>query len=344
MSPETMSTSTNTEKIKVAVIGAGGWGRQHARVWAERPDVELCAIAGRTPEKTQARAAEYGVRAYVDIGEMLDKERPDLVSVSLPNQGHFDATLQVIRAGYPLLVEKPLVFDLREADALLEEAAARGLFFAINFNHRYARPLQMARQAVEVGRLGDLVFAVWRFGGEGSSDHPHANLIETQCHAFDQLEWLCGPIDSVMAEMTDKTGGGYRTLVLALHFASGAVGSLIGTYDSSYAYTDTHRLEINGTRGRVVVEDTVRRYAFQGAGSETAEVWEAGYFNDRDREFHRTFDRHVDDLLRAFRRGEPPPIPAETGRRALVLAYAAIESYQSGRRVSVAAVETSAAP
>lgn len=334
----------NSAKIRVAVIGAGGWGRQHARVWAERPDVELCAIAGRTLDKTQARAAEYGVRAYVDVDEMLDKERPDLVSVSLPNQGHFDATLQVIRAGYPLLVEKPLVFDLREADVLLEEAAERGLFFAVNFNHRYARPLQMARQAVEEGRLGELVFAIWRFGGEGSSDHPHANLIETQCHAFDQLEWLCGPIDRVMAEMTGKTGGGFRTLVLALHFASGAVGSLIGTYDSSYAYTDTHRLEINGTRGRVVVEDTVRRYAFQAAGSETAEVWQAGYFNDWDREFHRTFDRHVDDLLRAFRRGEPPPIPAEAGRRALVLAYAAIESYQSGRRVSVAAVETSAAP
>ena len=189
------------------------------------------------------------MRAYVNIDEMLTTERPDLVSLSLPNQGHFDATLQVIRAGYPLLVEKPLVFDLHEADVLLAEAAARGLFFALNFNHRYPRPLQMARQAVEGGRLGELVFAVWRFGGEGSSDHPHANLIETQCHAFDQLEWLCGPIDTVMAEMTDKTGGGYRTLVLALHFSSGAVGSLIGTYDSSYAYTDTHRLEINGTAG-----------------------------------------------------------------------------------------------
>jgi myo-inositol 2-dehydrogenase / D-chiro-inositol 1-dehydrogenase len=342
MSLATMSTRTNTDKIKVAVIGAGGWGRQHARVWAERPDVELCAIAGRTLEKTQARAAEYGVRAYVDIDEMLTRERPDLVSLSLPNQGHFDATLQVIRAGYPLLVEKPLVFDLREADVLLEEATSRGLFFAINFNHRYARPLQMARQAVEGGRLGDLVFAIWRFGGEGSSDHPHANLIETQCHAFDQLEWLCGPIDTVMAEMTDKTGGGYRTLVLALHFANGAVGSLIGTYDSSYAYSDTHRLEINGTRGRVVVEDTVRRYAFQAAGSETAEVWEAGYFNDRDREFHRTFDRHVDDLLRAFQQGEPPPIPAAAGRRALALAQAAIESYQSGRRVLVEALRAPA--
>lgn len=322
-------------RIKIALVGAGGWGRQHARIFAERPDVEFCAIAGRTLEKTQARAEQYGVRAYVDVGEMLDKERPDLVSLCLPNQGHFDATLQVIQAGYPLLVEKPLVFDLVEADTLLAEAAKRNLFFAINFNHRYARPIQMAKEAIATGRLGEISFASWRFGGEGRSTHPHANLIETQCHAFDQLEFLCGPIDSVMAQMTDKSGQGYRTLVLALHFANGAVGSLLGSYDSSYAYADTHRLEINGSQGRILVDDTVRRYSFQAAGSETAEVWQAGYFNDRDREFHRTFDRYVDALLAAFRRSEPPPIHAEAGRRALALAYAAIQSFETGQRVAV---------
>jgi myo-inositol 2-dehydrogenase/D-chiro-inositol 1-dehydrogenase len=168
--------------IKVALVGAGGWGLQHARIFAERPDVEFCAIVGRTPERTERRAAEFGVRAYLDVGDMLRAERPDLVSLCLPNQGHFDATLEVIRAGYPLLVEKPLVFAMDEAEALVREAAQRKLFFAINFNHRFARPVQMARAAIAEGRLGELVFATWRFGGEGSSDHPFANLIETQCH------------------------------------------------------------------------------------------------------------------------------------------------------------------
>jgi myo-inositol 2-dehydrogenase / D-chiro-inositol 1-dehydrogenase len=136
-----------------------------------------------------------------------------------------------------------------------------------------------------------------------------------------------------MAQMTDKTGRGYSTLSLALRFAGGAVGSLVGSYDSSYAYGGTHSLEINGTRGRVLVEDTVRRYTFQPAGDETAQMWQAGYFNDRDREFHRTFDRHVDELLAAFRRGEEPPVQASTGHRALELAYAAVESFETGRRV-----------
>ena len=328
--------NSTAKKIKVCLVGAGQWGRQHARVFSQRSDVTLCAVAGRNLEKTQARAAEFGLRAYTNVSEMLDTERPDLVSLSLPNLEHFEATMQVIKSGYPLLVEKPLTFDLSEADQLLAEAERRGLFFAINFNHRYARPIRLARDAIRKGRLGDLTHAIWRFGGEANvSPHPYANLIETQCHGFDQLEELCGAIDSVMAEMTDKTGGGYRTMAFALRFASGAIGSMTGTYDSSYAYRDTHRLEINGTRGRLVVEDTVQRFCFQEAGSETAEVWQAGYFNDFDREFHRTFDVHLGAVLEAFKRGDQPPVHARAGRRALQLAWAAVESFESGKRITL---------
>ncbi|MFL5962423.1 MAG: Gfo/Idh/MocA family protein [Gaiellaceae bacterium] len=328
-----------TKRIRVAVVGAGGWGRQHARVFSERPDVELCAVVGRSVDKTAARAAEWGIRPYTSIARMLEEEQPDFVSLSLPNEGHFDATLEIIEAGCPLLAEKPLVFELDEARALLDAAAQRDLFFAINFNHRYAEPVRRTRDAIERGELGDIVFATWRFGGEpGTSAHPHANLIETQCHGLDMLEHLCGPISSVMAQMTKKTHGVYSTLAVALEFANGSVGSLVGSYDSSYAYPVTHLLEVNGTEGRATVEDTVKRFTLSRAGDEARTVWEAGYFNDRDREFHRTFDKHVDALLEALRAGDPPPIHARAGLRALELAYAIISSFENGTRVEVPAV------
>jgi len=325
-------------KLKVVIVGAGGWGGHHARIFSSRQDVDLAGIFSRSPKKAAARAAEFRTRPYSDLPRMLATEQPDLVSVCLPNQAHFATTLEIIRAGYPLFVEKPLVFDLNEAAILLDEARQRNLFFAINFNHRYARPIRMAREAIRSGRLGDIVFAWWRFGGEGGSTHPHGNLIETQCHAFDQLEDLCGPIDSIMSQMNGKPGGGFTTMALALQFVAGGIGSILGTYDSSYAYPGTHLLEINGTKGRLFIEDTVRRYSFQAVGNETAEVWQAGYFNDFDREFQRTFDAHIDAVLDAFRKGQPPPIPAEAGQRALQLAYAAIESFETGRRVKVAQV------
>jgi predicted dehydrogenase len=229
------------KKLKVVIVGAGGWGLQHARIYASRPDVDLVGIFSRSPERAAARALEFHTRPYNNLALMLGTEKPDLVSVCLPNEAHYAPTLEVIRAGYPLLVEKPLVFDLKEADTLLAEAAQRNLFFAINFNHRYAKTIRLAREAIGNGRVGEITFAWWRFGGNGSPGTPFANLIETQC--------------------------------------------------------------------------------------------QAGYFNDFDREFHRTFDLHLDAVLHALRKGEPPPVHARAGKRALVLAHAAIESFQSGQRV-----------
>ena len=67
-----------------------------------------------------------------------------------------------------------------------------------------------------------------------------------------------------MAQMTNKTHGPvFTTVSIALEFANGAVGSLVGSYDSSYAYPMTHYLEVNGIEGRAFVEDTVKRFTLQ---------------------------------------------------------------------------------
>ncbi len=325
------------DAVRIAVIGAGVWGEQHARVFSRRPDTHLCAVVGRTRERTERRAAAYGATPYTDIDVMLEREKPELVTVCLPNEEHYAPTLHLLQRRVPLLVEKPLVFDLAEADRLIAAAAEADVFFGINFNHRYAEPVQRARAAILAGELGELVFATWRFGGEANmAASPHANLIETQCHGLDMLEHLCGPISSVMAQMTDKTYGAYSTLAVALEFADGAVGTLLGSYDSSYAYPDSQRIEINGTAGRAVIHDTVGSLELSSVGDETTRLWRAGYFNDEARGFALTFDRHVDAVVAAVRAGEPPPVPATAGRRALALATHIIKSFETGTRVSTA--------
>jgi myo-inositol 2-dehydrogenase / D-chiro-inositol 1-dehydrogenase len=327
-----------SEQLRVAVVGTGQWwGREHARVFAERADTDLVAIVGRTASRTETRAAEFHTRPYTDLAAMLEAEQPDLVSLCLPNEEHFDPTLAVIRAGVPLLVEKPLVFEQWQAEYLLAEATKRDLFFAINFNHRYATPVQMAARAINAGELGELVFATWRFGGEpGTSAHEYANLIETQCHGFDMLEHLCGPITSVAAEVNGLTGRGRSSLAVALAFGNGAIGTMLGSYDSSYAYPRTHALEVNGTLGRVLVDDTVKRFTQSRTGDPTAQVWEAGYFDARAHDFYAMFEAHLDELIPALRAGGQPPIHARAGRRALDLAAAVIESVQERRHVAVA--------
>jgi len=317
------------------VVGPGGWGQQHVRIFGGRPDTEVVAVVGRETDRTAALAAQARTIGFTDIDRMLEDIQPDLVTIALPNEHHFESTLKVVMAGIPVLVEKPLVFGLDEADQLLREAERQNLFFAINFNHRFAEPVRRAKAAIAAGLLGDLVFTSWRFGGEANprSSHPHAQLIETQCHGFDMLEHLAGPISSVMAQMTNKTRGSYTTVAIAIEFTNGGVGSLLGSYDSSYAYPLTQFIEVNGSAGRLQIEDTVRRLTISRSGDESSVVWEAGYFNDSARDFHQTFDRHVDALVPALLAGAEPPIHARAGRRALALAYSCIESFETGCRV-----------
>lgn len=326
-----------SERIKVAIVGAGGWGYQHARAFSEREDTRLVAVCGRTAQRTKKRADQFHVPYYTDLKEMLRKEKPDLVSVCLPAQHTFEATAAIIEEGVPLFVEKPLAYKLEEAEGLIRMAEEKNLFFAIDFEQRYSVPCLKAKQAIEEGRLGKLVFAHWRFGHGWFPkfiDHPHTNLIEAQCHGINMLESLVGPMESVMAEMTDNGGrNSFSTFTMAIRFKNGAVGSFLATLDANEHNELSQLIEIGGVDGRILIEDNVKRYTLQQTNSDMAEVWTAGFFEDDKRSFHKSVDRLIDDMLISFKKGEEPPVHAREGLRALKIAYAAIESYETGKRV-----------
>jgi myo-inositol 2-dehydrogenase/D-chiro-inositol 1-dehydrogenase len=199
-------------RTKVALIGAGGWGRQHARIFAARQDVDFCAVVGRTPERTRARVEEFGVSPYLDIQEMLDTERPDLVSLCLPSLGHFGPTLQVIEAGYPLLVEKPLFFDLREAETLLDEASRRGhriVRVRRTRNHRLTRRLHDEFRGVQHGRRQLLPACSQHYRHSRASGNPLQQALVLILHLATSAPAHAGPPcpPSYLALHSRATGG-----------------------------------------------------------------------------------------------------------------------------------------
>ena len=323
------------KKVKVALIGTGNWCLQHCRVLKEHPKVEFCGILGRNKERTKKKAKLFDVPYYLDLKELIKNQKPDLINISLPNEHHFNMTMQVIKSSCHLFVEKPLVFKMQEAKKLLAEAKKRKLFFGINFNWRYSTPVSKAIKTIKENKLGDINFITWRFGGKGGGGDPFGNIIETQCHGFDMLEYLNGPIKSVHSFMTNKTNNGFSTFVVSMKFKNKSVGSLVGSYDTSYAYPNTHYLEINGSKGRILIEDQVRKYSFNKKDNETADVWQSGFFNDYEREFHRTFDEHFNEVIKNFINNKEPPVHAKVGKRALELALFSIESYKKRKRVDI---------
>jgi predicted dehydrogenase len=135
--------------------------------------------------------------------------------------------------------------------------------------------------------------------------------------------------------MTDKTNNGFSTFVVSMKFKNKSVGSLVGSYDTSYAYPNTHYLEINGSKGRILIEDQVRKYSFNKKDNETADVWQSGFFNDYEREFHRTFDEHFNEVIKKYINNEGPPIHADAGKRTLELALASIKSFKTNKTVEL---------
>jgi myo-inositol 2-dehydrogenase/D-chiro-inositol 1-dehydrogenase len=330
--PGTADRVASGGPVRVAVVGTGWWGTEHARAYAVSPDADLVAIAGRNGGVTRRRAAQFGVPPFEDLDAMLDAAAPDLVSVAVAPQSQHAVVSHLLSRGQPVFAEKPLGVTVAQARDLVDAADRAGVFFGVDFNHRYARPVRLARAALADGRLGTLSLAVWQLSGEYTRGLEHGNLLETQCHGFDLIEHLCGPVESVSAELSDAgTPGRPDTVAVTLRLVGGALGCLLSTAATSYA----HALTLYGTGGRVEVADTVRRFAFTATGSEHTEVWEAGYFNDPDRSLLSTLDGHVADVLAAVRAGAPPPVPGAAGLRALELGWAAVEAARTGGRVDV---------
>ncbi|MGA2992171.1 MAG: Gfo/Idh/MocA family oxidoreductase [Candidatus Korobacteraceae bacterium] len=130
-------TKEQQSPIRVAVIGVGSFGRNHARVYraladeqaqaqaepqAALPRIELAAVVDRDRARAQAVAAEFGARACFSLEELLAAGRIHAASVAVPTVQHLAVARALMEAGIDVLVEKPLALDVAEADAMIELA------------------------------------------------------------------------------------------------------------------------------------------------------------------------------------------------------------------------------
>ena len=118
--------------LRVAVIGAGAFGRNHLRVYRElegappgNDSVALAAFVEPNPELRQRSAEQYGVPAFASVNDLLAaKLQLDAASVCVPTVHHASVASQLLRAGLDVLIEKPFAATLAEADAVLQLAAS----------------------------------------------------------------------------------------------------------------------------------------------------------------------------------------------------------------------------
>ena len=110
-------------RLRMAVIGVGHLGKEHARILADMPDVELVGVVDANPDQAGAIARRYNTTAYADYWPLLNLV--DAATVVVPTTYHHGIAREFLRRGIPLLVEKPLTATVAEADELVALRASR---------------------------------------------------------------------------------------------------------------------------------------------------------------------------------------------------------------------------
>ncbi len=150
------------KKLGVAVIGVGGWGKNHVRVYKELASTELVAVCDVNAERVKAVASQFGVKAYTNSTRMLKNKEIEAVNVCTWSTKLASEALKALKAGKHVLVEKPMATNTKQAKKLLETAEKNGLHLTVGFLMRFIPGLQHIQEAVENKEIGDLVCATAR--------------------------------------------------------------------------------------------------------------------------------------------------------------------------------------
>ena len=140
--------------IKVAVIGVGSMGKNHARVYNELPNTQLVAVSDSDVKNAESVAARLGVHAYSDHRQMLESERPDAVSIVVPTALHETVATDALNAGAHILVEKPITATLEEGKRLIQRANTLGRKLMVGHIVRFNPAIQALKQKLQAGDLG----------------------------------------------------------------------------------------------------------------------------------------------------------------------------------------------
>ena len=328
--------------VRFGLIGTGRIGQVHAASIASGADTELAWVADPFVAGAHAVAERTGATATADPDELIASGEIDAVLIASPTPTHVDLIEASVRAGLPVLCEKPIDLDIARVDALRPLIAASGVPVALGFNRRFDPNHAAARARVWAGEIGALeqLIIVSRDPAAPPADYIGVSggiFRDMTIHDLDMARFFAPDIVSVSATGTRTFDAGARehgdfdTAVTTLTTGSGAIITIVNSRHSAAGYDQ--RIEAFGAGGMLQVgnvqTNTVR--LSNGAGVETAPAYPE-FFLERYAEAYRA---ELAEFVRLVR-GEASTSPTfEDGRAALILADAAQRSAHEGVVVPV---------
>ncbi|MDZ7616536.1 MAG: Gfo/Idh/MocA family oxidoreductase, partial [Patescibacteria group bacterium] len=327
-----------TDKLRMAVIGAGRLGRFHAQKIAQAEHARLVAVVDPVCSNRERVAAECHCEGLSDYADLL--HRIDAAVIASPTRWHHAIAMELVERGIHVLVEKPICATLVEAEELVDAARRRGVVLQVGHVERFnpafsdALPQMAAPKYIDVLRASPFTFRSTDVGV----------VLDLMIHDLDLVLSLArSPLYRVHAVGASVVGQHEDVANARLEFENGCVATLSA---SRVSYAATRRMHVwtaesfsaidFATRSLCTVRpsETLRRGEFDldALAPTEVEYWQKHFAEEHLPCSTQTFDA-VDalalecaDFISAIRTGHSPRVPGEAGRDALGLAEQVLDS------------------
>ncbi len=342
------------DTVKIGIVGIGNMGSGHLSCIRnnEVNGLVATAVCDINPEKRAKAKEKYpDINCYDSYEEMLQKADIDAVLVATPHPFHCDMGAMALEAGKHILLEKPIDITVSKANMLNNLAKKGDKVFAIMFNQRTNSLYQQAKNIIESNGLGEIKRSCWiitnwyrtqcyydsgtwraTWKGEGGGV-----LLNQAPHNLDLWQWICGMPESVTAfcnvakfhniEVEDEA-------TIYTTYKNGATGVFI---TSTGDCPGTNRLEISGTKGKIVIEDgTLKHWKLKYDEREVCSTSKDGFcsIESEYREYKSESETAHKGILQNFTNavlyGEPLLSPGTDGIKELSISNAAYLSQWKG--------------
>lgn len=329
---------------RVAVIGVGSMGRNHARVYSELGEAQLLAVSDSSEETAARAGGQFGVKAYTSYLEMLEKERPEAVSIAVPTALHKEVAMAALQAGAHLLIEKPIAATLEEGQAIIEEARRLDRRLMVGHIVRFNPAIQALKKKLQDGELGR-IFQIFcrRAGPFPARIRDVGVVVDLAPHDVDIMRFLTGMDPKrLYAETEQRIHTDHEDLIFALlRFPEGVTGALEINWLTP---TKVREVLVLGERGLFRVDDLVQDLYFFENAHANDELWlplrtikgvSEGSSIRYALQRYEPLKAELQAFLKAVGGEMPVPVSGEDGLAALRLALALVESGKKHQIIEV---------
>jgi len=266
----------SSPRVKIGIVGAGIWGRNHALALSTHPPAELAIICDTDEARARQLAEKHGCAWTTSLDELAESD-VQAVTVATPDHLHAGPTLRMLTAGKHVLVEKPLATTVTDAREMVEAAEAAGVKFMVDFHARWHPLFMGAKGYAESGQLGDPVMAYARLSNTlyvptemlrwSGDSGPEWFLFP---HVMDVVRWI------VDAEPVEVFARGHRGVLekrgldcwdaiqALVEFENGAICTFETSWILPNSYTNVvdNRLSLVGSKGGLEIKNEPSLWAF----------------------------------------------------------------------------------